>query len=147
MCGTGNLAESYDDLGSAQAIDACCRAHDFCNLTIEPGHCSLIDEKHEQCNSMSYTMSHCSCDSDFKNCLDNIDTILAKARGIVIKGIFFGALKTQCFNGTRMSPQWKRVRNLVSCGVFEGTYPTAAAARTVDYLRSSASGGNRSTTT
>jgi secretory phospholipase A2 len=36
-CGPGNTASSYDDLGSDRETDICCRTHDFCPISVDPG--------------------------------------------------------------------------------------------------------------
>lgn len=36
-CGAGNDAATYDDLGTAEEVDMCCREHDHCDMFIEAG--------------------------------------------------------------------------------------------------------------
>jgi len=36
-CGPGNTASSYDDLGPDRETDICCRDHDFCPISVDPG--------------------------------------------------------------------------------------------------------------
>lgn len=36
-CGAGDIANSYEDLGLFAATDRCCRDHDHCDRSLEPG--------------------------------------------------------------------------------------------------------------
>ncbi len=36
-CGPGNTAKYFDDLGFDKETDICCRKHDYCPLSIDPG--------------------------------------------------------------------------------------------------------------
>ncbi|XP_061384984.1 uncharacterized protein LOC116776981 isoform X1 [Danaus plexippus] len=56
-CGAGQLAESYNDLGSDRDEDRCCRSHDNCRANIGP-----FKRKFGLFNFRPYTISHCRCD-------------------------------------------------------------------------------------
>jgi Phospholipase A2 len=49
-CGPGNIANSYDDLGTRVATDMCCRDHDNCDDSLNPGSC-----KNGLCNNSVFT--------------------------------------------------------------------------------------------
>jgi secretory phospholipase A2 len=49
-CGPGNIANSYDDLGTRVATDMCCRDHDNCDDHLNPGSC-----KNGLCNTSIFT--------------------------------------------------------------------------------------------
>jgi hypothetical protein len=47
-CGPGNTASSYDDLGPDRETDICCRTHDLCPISVDPGHqqCGFKNKGH-----------------------------------------------------------------------------------------------------
>lgn len=49
-CGTGDIAETYSDLGSEMAMDRCCRQHDLCPVKIR-----AYQHKYELNNDSLYT--------------------------------------------------------------------------------------------
>lgn len=49
-CGTGDIAETYSDLGSEMAMDRCCRQHDLCPVKIR-----AYQNKYELMNDSLYT--------------------------------------------------------------------------------------------
>lgn len=49
-CGTGDIAETYSDLGSEMAMDRCCRQHDLCPIKIR-----AYQNKYELMNDSLYT--------------------------------------------------------------------------------------------
>ena len=79
-CGTGNIADSYNDLGYFAAEDSCCRAHDHCFFSLPPNYCLFNGVG----NSSKYTMSHYQCDLHFKICLEMANTFVAN----VIQSIY-----------------------------------------------------------
>lgn len=49
-CGSGNIADNYDDLGEERDTDSCCRAHDNC-----PDYIEAKGSKHGLTNTAGYT--------------------------------------------------------------------------------------------
>ncbi|XP_015592989.1 phospholipase A2 [Cephus cinctus] len=87
-CGSGNVAENYEDLGQFAESDACCRAHDNCQDIIE-----AMETKHNLTNPSFYTRVHCSCDEAFYDCLHRSEDQVSGKIGIV----YFSLLGTKCF--------------------------------------------------
>ncbi|XP_064620903.1 uncharacterized protein LOC135483791 [Lineus longissimus] len=89
-CGNGKIAKSYDDLGtgSKRKADMCCREHDHC-----PDHIPARSTKYGVRNNQIYTMSACSCDVKFRNCLKGNDDTTSS----IIGTAFFTVLRTSCF--------------------------------------------------
>ncbi|CAH2101451.1 unnamed protein product [Euphydryas editha] len=56
-CGAGQLAESYNELGSDMDEDRCCRDHDNCRLNI-----GAFTRRFGLFNFRPFTISHCKCD-------------------------------------------------------------------------------------
>ncbi|CAG9789688.1 unnamed protein product [Diatraea saccharalis] len=56
-CGAGQLAESYNELGTDKKEDRCCRAHDNCRKNIGP-----FKRRYGLFNFRPYTISYCRCD-------------------------------------------------------------------------------------
>lgn len=59
-CGAGQLAESYNELGSDRNEDRCCRAHDNCRMNI-----GAFRRRFGLFNFRPFTISHCKCDRRF----------------------------------------------------------------------------------
>uniref|UniRef100_A0A8C4QBT7 Phospholipase A2-like central domain-containing protein n=1 Tax=Eptatretus burgeri TaxID=7764 RepID=A0A8C4QBT7_EPTBU len=89
-CGTGTLAESFDDLGEYTSTDRCCRKHDTCEY-----HINGFESKYGYQNYRWYTISHCDCDLEFKKCLlTSNETDAARDIGQT----FFNMIGTPCFD-------------------------------------------------
>ena len=56
-CGKGSTASNYYDLGENIDTDKCCRAHDYCSVTIEG-----LSSNYNYFNYRLHTLSHCECD-------------------------------------------------------------------------------------
>ncbi|KAF5272662.1 hypothetical protein FQA39_LY07689 [Lamprigera yunnana] len=106
-CGTKNIAENPDDLGTEVETDKCCRSHDMCNDNILSG-----ESKHNLTNRAFYTRLSCECDNIFLNCLQNANTETSNSVG----NIYFNILGTQCFQeeypiikcaSYTLAPAWK----------------------------------------
>ncbi|XP_068087061.1 phospholipase A2-like [Anabrus simplex] len=87
-CGSGNISESYDDLGVNRETDACCREHDYCPDLIEAG-----GTGHGLTNGALYTRLNCECDQKFYDCLMKVGDLSSKQVGVT----YFDVLNTQCF--------------------------------------------------
>jgi len=87
-CGSGNNANSYDDLGIHRETDKCCRTHDNCQYWI-PGFTS----KYHYTNVEPFTVSYCDCDMKLYKCLKAVHTNTSDNVG----DMFFGVLGVQCF--------------------------------------------------
>ncbi|XP_046476587.1 phospholipase A2-like [Neodiprion pinetum] len=87
-CGSGNVADNYDDLGTFAESDACCRTHDHCEDIIE-----AMDTKFNLTNPSFYTRVHCSCDEKFYDCLHGSPDEIGDKVGI----LYFSFLGTKCF--------------------------------------------------
>ncbi|XP_063833024.1 phospholipase A2-like [Ostrinia nubilalis] len=87
-CGPGNVADNYDDLGSAWQADSCCREHDNCPDVLAAG-----ETRMNLTNDAFYTRLNCGCDETFRQCLHNANSSVALQIGIV----YFDLLGTQCY--------------------------------------------------
>jgi len=87
-CGDGSIARGFDDLGTFNKTDNCCRSHDFCSNSIESG-----ESKYGLSNTGLFTRSHCDCDIEFYECLKTANTIIALKIGFT----YFSVLGPQCF--------------------------------------------------
>merc|ERR1712136_659741 len=90
-CGPGDIADSFEDLGRLVETDKCCRAHDNCPLDILAFH-----TKYHYFNYRPVTVTHCTCDETFFNCLKAINGPEA-AQTRIIGDVFFGKLTPSCF--------------------------------------------------
>ncbi|XP_063913868.1 phospholipase A2-like [Zophobas morio] len=87
-CGKGSIAVSYDDLGVAREVDICCRAHDLCPDSIEPG-----ETRHGLENTGFGVWSLCDCDEKLRMCLKNVNNLISDGVGF----LFFNVLGPKCF--------------------------------------------------
>ncbi|KAH8371710.1 hypothetical protein KR093_008580 [Drosophila rubida] len=87
-CGPGNTADNFEDLGHERDTDKCCRAHDHCEEIIEP-HDSLHGLP---INTDWFPILKCSCEQQFINCLQAVNTMTSNTLG----RIYYGTRK-QCF--------------------------------------------------
>uniref|UniRef100_A0AAZ3S3Y0 phospholipase A2 n=1 Tax=Oncorhynchus tshawytscha TaxID=74940 RepID=A0AAZ3S3Y0_ONCTS len=87
-CGSGNKAETYDDLGVFAETDSCCREHDQCQDTI-----LSFETNYGVFNTNIFTLSHCHCDNRFHQCLLGAEDSISDTVGYV----FFNLLKMHCF--------------------------------------------------
>ncbi|XP_069993883.1 phospholipase A2 [Penaeus vannamei] len=87
-CGTGNVAEGLDDLGTLKEVDACCRDHDLCPDDLEPG-----QTRHNITNESPFTMSHCDCNDNFRKCLHDVGSGEANEVG----SAYFSTGLFQCY--------------------------------------------------
>lgn len=95
-CGPGSTANGYDDLGSDEEVDKCCRAHDHCD------NMASGEEKHGLKNNDFFTRLHCICDKEFKQCLKTVNN----RRGNYI-GNFYFDVRDRCY---------KEQHPVVECG-------------------------------
>lgn len=72
-CGKGDLAEFYDDLGSASGTDKCCRAHDHCPISIGP-----MRSNHNLFNFSLKPRLLCICEEELYKCLEWENSIASK---------------------------------------------------------------------
>ncbi|XP_040571791.1 uncharacterized protein [Lepeophtheirus salmonis] len=66
-CGFKDIATDYEDLGSYERVDRCCRGYHYCPIKISSNH-----KKYGIINSYGRKIAHCDCDKMFFNCLKNI---------------------------------------------------------------------------
>ncbi|KAH8244726.1 hypothetical protein KR038_001905 [Drosophila bunnanda] len=89
-CGTGDIANTYSDLGSEMAMDRCCRQHDLCPVKIR-----AYQHKYELENDSLYTKSHCICDDMLFSCLKMTNTSASQLMG----SIYFNLVQVPCLDG------------------------------------------------
>ncbi|XP_071442693.1 uncharacterized protein [Hetaerina americana] len=89
-CGTGDLAETYYDLGPDVALDVCCRTHDLCPIKIR-----AFTSRFNLTNYSIYSKSHCNCDEMFYNCLKRI----GNQNSMIIGNFYFNLLRIPCVDG------------------------------------------------
>uniref|UniRef100_A0A8C5RQF9 phospholipase A2 n=1 Tax=Laticauda laticaudata TaxID=8630 RepID=A0A8C5RQF9_LATLA len=90
-CGSGATAEMPSELGVFQGPDVCCREHDNCDAHITP-----LEFKYGMRNYRLHTISHCSCDNRFSDCLKNLNDTISNFIG----NSFFNLLEVPCFQLT-----------------------------------------------
>ncbi|XP_070807327.1 group 3 secretory phospholipase A2 [Pituophis catenifer annectens] len=88
-CGAGHTAEKPSELGVFQGPDVCCREHDKCDA-----HISALGFKYGMRNYRLHTISHCSCDNRFRDCLKNLNDTISNFIG----NSFFNLLEIPCFD-------------------------------------------------
>ncbi|XP_039188598.1 group 3 secretory phospholipase A2 [Crotalus tigris] len=87
-CGAGHSAKTPSELGVFQGPDVCCREHDTCDAHISP-----LGFKYGIRNYHLHTISHCSCDNRFRDCLKNLNDTISNFIGTS----FFNLLEIPCF--------------------------------------------------
>ncbi|PAA67946.1 hypothetical protein BOX15_Mlig002305g1 [Macrostomum lignano] len=73
-CGKGNVATSYENLGSEYETDKCCRDHDTCPHSI-----TALQTRYGLKNPFLTTLSDCECDVKFYFCLKQAAQMSATA--------------------------------------------------------------------
>lgn len=86
-CGTGDIAETYSDLGTESTSDRCCRAHDLCPVKIR-----AYQMRYDLNNESFYTKSHCICDDLLFSCLKKANTSSSQLMG----SIYFNLVQVPC---------------------------------------------------
>lgn len=87
-CGIGEAPTGENSNVNLTSTDLCCKMHDAC-----PYYISRWKKKYNLFNWRFYTISSCSCDEEFRKCLQKVNTMQAKD----IERIYFGMLKVPCF--------------------------------------------------
>ncbi|KZC14498.1 PREDICTED: uncharacterized protein LOC107192557 [Dufourea novaeangliae] len=90
-CGTGDIAESYHDLGQEADIDRCCRSHDLCPVKVR-----AQQTRYNLTNYSLYTKSHCACDDALYRCLKASKHPTANIMG----HIYFNLVRVPCIEDT-----------------------------------------------
>lgn len=88
-CGTGDIADTYYDLGTEIKLDKCCRTHDLC-----PSKIRAHTSRYNITNTDFYTKSHCTCDKIFRNCLKSTQLPAADLMG----EFYFNIFRVQCLD-------------------------------------------------
>ncbi|CAL1281898.1 unnamed protein product [Larinioides sclopetarius] len=91
-CGVGDIADSFEELGTQTDVDACCRAHDHCPVKLK-----AFRTGYGMINLSLYTKSHCDCDKEFFSCLKTSSNKLAD----VVGNLYFNIMKFQCLKEHR----------------------------------------------
>lgn len=100
-CGTGDIAESYHDLGDDATMDRCCRTHDLCPLKVR-----AYQKRYNLNNNSIYTKSHCKCDDMLFECLKNTNTSAAQVMG----SIYFNLVQVPCVEETPSGMKFRKAR-------------------------------------
>ncbi|KAM9392578.1 uncharacterized protein KZ484_003972 isoform 2-T2 [Pholidichthys leucotaenia] len=87
-CGSGSTAGKYEELGTFEGADRCCREHDHC-LHIIPA----FTVNYGVFNPNFYTVSHCKCDRRFRECLLSVNDTISDMVGYS----FFNVFQVPCF--------------------------------------------------
>ncbi|XP_011313038.1 phospholipase A2 [Fopius arisanus] len=98
-CGRGSKARGFDDLGTYNRTDACCRAHDNCPDFMKPR-----ETRHGLTNPSSSSSLSCECDREFYQCLKDNQNFPSKTIGT----LYFDVLKKQCFEEVNGRYVWKQ---------------------------------------
>uniref|UniRef100_A0A182UDD1 Phospholipase A2 n=1 Tax=Anopheles melas TaxID=34690 RepID=A0A182UDD1_9DIPT len=100
-CGTGDIAESYHDLGDDATMDRCCRTHDLCPMKVR-----AYQKRYNLSNNSIYTKSHCKCDDMLFECLKQTNTSAAQVMG----SVYFNLVQVPCVEDTPAGPQFRKAR-------------------------------------
>uniref|UniRef100_K4I293 phospholipase A2 n=1 Tax=Abronia graminea TaxID=278977 RepID=K4I293_ABRGR len=87
-CGAGNIASNFSHLGTFKGPDMCCRDHDHCDIQI-----SGLKYNYGVFNFRPHTISHCDCDTRFRNCLMSLSDSIADFIGKT----YFNVMFVPCF--------------------------------------------------
>ncbi|KAG8590416.1 hypothetical protein GDO81_006758 [Engystomops pustulosus] len=74
--------------GEHKETDSCCRTHDHCEHVIHP-----FTSSYGYRNFLWHTISHCQCDTQFKDCLRRVNDTASR----VVGQAFFNVIQVQCF--------------------------------------------------
>ncbi|XP_053686284.1 uncharacterized protein LOC128735821 [Sabethes cyaneus] len=100
-CGTGDIADSYHDLGEDATMDRCCRTHDLCPLKVR-----AYQKRYNLNNNSIYTKSHCKCDDMLYECLKKTNTSAAQVMG----SIYFNLVQVPCVEETSAGMKFRKAR-------------------------------------
>uniref|UniRef100_C6FFT9 Phospholipase A2 n=1 Tax=Phlebotomus arabicus TaxID=578135 RepID=C6FFT9_9DIPT len=100
-CGTGDIAQSYHDLGTEATMDMCCRTHDLCPVKVRS-----YQQRYNLTNNSIYTKSHCKCDDMLFNCLKRTNTSTSQFMGT----LYFNVVQVPCVLYTERGLQFRKAR-------------------------------------
>lgn len=100
-CGTGDIAETYSDLGTESTMDRCCRAHDLCPVKIR-----AYQSRYDLSNESLYTKSHCICDDMLFSCLKKTNTSASQLMG----SIYFNLVQVPCLTDGPKGLQYRAAK-------------------------------------
>lgn len=100
-CGTGDIADTYHDLGEDTTMDRCCRTHDLCPLKVR-----AYQKRYNLSNNSIYTKSHCKCDDMLYECLKKTNTSAAQVMG----SIYFNLVQVPCVEETPKGMSFRKAR-------------------------------------
>ncbi|XP_058444933.1 uncharacterized protein LOC131426315 [Malaya genurostris] len=100
-CGTGDIADTYYDLGDDATMDRCCRTHDLCPLKVR-----AYQKRYNLSNNSIYTKSHCKCDDMLYDCLKKTNTSAAQVMG----SIYFNLVQVPCVEETPTGMKFRKAR-------------------------------------
>ncbi|GAB0087242.1 uncharacterized protein DMENIID0001_015350 [Sergentomyia squamirostris] len=86
-CGTGDIANTYHDLGTETPMDMCCRTHDLCPVKVR-----AYQKRYNLNNNSLYTKSHCTCDDMLYSCLKRTNTSASQ----LMATIYFNVVQVPC---------------------------------------------------
>lgn len=101
-CGTGDIADTYFDLGTEIKLDKCCRTHDLC-----PSKIRAHTSRYNITNNSIYTKSHCTCDKNFRSCLKSTQSPAADLMG----EFYFNIFRVPCIVDAGEGKRFKMPQN------------------------------------
>uniref|UniRef100_A0A8D8SPX6 Phospholipase A2 n=1 Tax=Cacopsylla melanoneura TaxID=428564 RepID=A0A8D8SPX6_9HEMI len=101
-CGTGDIADTYFDMGTEVKLDKCCRTHDLC-----PSKIRAHTSRYNMTNNSIYTKSHCTCDKIFRACLKATKSSAADLMG----EFYFNIFRVPCLVDTPNGKKFKLPQN------------------------------------
>ncbi|XP_062590824.1 phospholipase A2-like [Saccostrea cucullata] len=97
-CGVGNEATRYEDLGTIEDVDRCCRDHDFCNVKIEAG-----KSDYGLKNDGFFTIVSCECERAFYDCLSAVPRYPHAA---IIGFVYFDLFSPKCIGKKKVCTRY-----------------------------------------